>query len=530
MLCRRSLLPELQVVEALVEAGARDQLFVTAGLHDLAVFYDDNLVGFQNRAEPVGENEGGPIFHQAFHGVLDEAFAFGVERAGGFVEDEETRVFQDRAGDGDALPLAAAEFDATFADGAVVAVRELEDEVMGVGGFGGFNDRRHVGVGAMGEDVLPEVAGDAVAEALEDEAVEVLEDAFQNEVGEEDQHQGFLQLPIALRQGDIEHVFDDHRLRQAQGGDGKDQDDGQRDQALVALQVLQKTAEFFHCRRPLKSHRQAKEQKAPPGPKPSSRPAERPVDETGYEALRPAAEDPEETQGDLPAAVPAGTENHLRHVGRRLALERTHPRRAVVPDQVVEERGVGVAGKNRDDIDAGVVDFGTERVAEGAEGEFAGAVNRVARRGNDAEDAGDVDDLAGALLAHYREDGLDAAEGPEEIDFHDGPGVGGFGFFDGRTHAEAGVVDEDVDATKFFEGGLDEPGDVGVVGDIGDDREQVGVSGGELPERRFVAGRDDDTSTGTGEGERGFFADAAGGTGNDDDLFFHCRYGIKAVG
>lgn len=55
------------------------------------------------------------------------------------------------------------------------------------------------------------------------------------------------------------------------------------------------------------------------------------------------------------------------------------------------------------------------------------------------------------------------------------------------------------------------PGDVGVVGDIGDDREQVGVSGGELPERRFVAGRDDDTSTGTGEGERGFFADAAGG-------------------
>jgi len=57
------------------------------------------------------------------HGGLDELLAFGVEVAGGFVEDEDLRLGEDGAGDGEALLLAAG---------------ELDDELVGVGAAGVF--------------------------------------------------------------------------------------------------------------------------------------------------------------------------------------------------------------------------------------------------------------------------------------------------------------------------------------------------------------------------------------------------------
>src|SRR5438309_2095115 len=57
----------------------------------------------------------------------------GVEAAGGLVEQEDGRVAQDGAGDGDALPLAAGQLHAALADAGLVAVGERRDEVVGVG-------------------------------------------------------------------------------------------------------------------------------------------------------------------------------------------------------------------------------------------------------------------------------------------------------------------------------------------------------------------------------------------------------------
>ena len=47
---------------------------------------------------------------------LDAGFRLDVERAGGLVEDQDRRVLQDGAGDGDALALAARERGAALAD------------------------------------------------------------------------------------------------------------------------------------------------------------------------------------------------------------------------------------------------------------------------------------------------------------------------------------------------------------------------------------------------------------------------------
>jgi hypothetical protein len=63
-------------------------------------------------------------------GVLDLLLGEGVERRGRLVEDEDRRALQDRAGDGDALLLAARELQAALAHGGVVALRQRRDEAV----------------------------------------------------------------------------------------------------------------------------------------------------------------------------------------------------------------------------------------------------------------------------------------------------------------------------------------------------------------------------------------------------------------
>ena len=61
----------------------------------------------------------------------------GVDGAGGVVEDEDARVVEEGPGQGDPLALAAREREAPLADDGVVALREVLDELVGLGGPGG---------------------------------------------------------------------------------------------------------------------------------------------------------------------------------------------------------------------------------------------------------------------------------------------------------------------------------------------------------------------------------------------------------
>ena len=228
-----------------------------------------------------------------------------------------------------------------------------------------------------------------------------------------------------------------------------------------------------------------------------------------------------ERQRDFPAAVPAGAQDDLRHVRRRLAMEpRVAAFGAAVPDLVCEKRRLGVAGQNRDDINAIAPDFQPERVAEGADGKFAGGLHRMLRGGDNPENAADVDDLTLLLPAQDRQDRLGAAQERKKINFHHAPGIVHFQIGDRGAQADAGIIDEDVNAPKFAKRGFDNPGRGGGLGDVGGEGEQpeLRVIAGDLPEQ-FAATRDqDDARASPAEGERGFFADATGGTGHDDDL------------
>jgi L-ascorbate metabolism protein UlaG (beta-lactamase superfamily) len=97
--------------QAGIKPVAFGEVFMASAFHDASAFQDEDLVGVPYGGEPVGDDEAGPVFHEAVEGLLDQPFGGVVHAGGGLVEDEDGRVFEQGAGDGEALFFADAEFD-----------------------------------------------------------------------------------------------------------------------------------------------------------------------------------------------------------------------------------------------------------------------------------------------------------------------------------------------------------------------------------------------------------------------------------
>ena len=130
-----------------VEGGGGQQLGVGAVGHDLLLVEEHHPVGQRDGGQAVGDDEGGPALHEDAQAGVDLLLDLDVDGAGGVVEDQDRRVDQQGAGDGDALALAARERVAALADHGVVAVVEGGDEPVGAGGPGGGLDLVDGGVG-----------------------------------------------------------------------------------------------------------------------------------------------------------------------------------------------------------------------------------------------------------------------------------------------------------------------------------------------------------------------------------------------
>ena len=74
---------------------------------DAAIFHDDDPVGAPDGREPVGDDERGAPLGSRRDGFLDEAFTLAVEGGGRLIKQEDGRAADTRAGEGDALALAA---------------------------------------------------------------------------------------------------------------------------------------------------------------------------------------------------------------------------------------------------------------------------------------------------------------------------------------------------------------------------------------------------------------------------------------
>src|SRR5262245_30365111 len=132
-----------------------------AAFDDAAFVEEEDEIGAADGGKAVSDDEGGAAGEEIGHGSLNKLLAFGVEVAGGFVEDEDLRVGEDGAGDGEALLLAAGELDAAFADERVVLLGKADDEFVGVGAAGSIFD---FGVGGVVAAVGDVVADGAVEE------------------------------------------------------------------------------------------------------------------------------------------------------------------------------------------------------------------------------------------------------------------------------------------------------------------------------------------------------------------------------
>jgi DNA-binding CsgD family transcriptional regulator/PAS domain-containing protein len=91
-----------------VGAAARDQLGVRAALGDATVGEDDDLVGAPRERQAMGDEQERAVAEALAHPLEGRLLGLGVERCGGFVEQQEGGVVDERAGEGDPLPLAGA--------------------------------------------------------------------------------------------------------------------------------------------------------------------------------------------------------------------------------------------------------------------------------------------------------------------------------------------------------------------------------------------------------------------------------------
>ena len=85
----------------------------------------------------MGDHDGGAAFAQIAESLLNGALGFGVKRGGRLIQQKDRRVFQECAGDGDALALTARELRAVLANLRLIGVVKGCYEIVRIGGLGG---------------------------------------------------------------------------------------------------------------------------------------------------------------------------------------------------------------------------------------------------------------------------------------------------------------------------------------------------------------------------------------------------------
>src|SRR5215470_19327715 len=139
----RRLLLKLQAVERGIASALAQQLLVPAGFDDRSGFDHEDAIGMHDGWQPMGDDDRRAILAELGDGFLHVTLGLRIECGGGLVEQNERSSLDQRAGNRDALALAAGELQAVLAHGGIVAGWKRRDEVVCVGGFGGC-DNLHI--------------------------------------------------------------------------------------------------------------------------------------------------------------------------------------------------------------------------------------------------------------------------------------------------------------------------------------------------------------------------------------------------
>jgi hypothetical protein len=109
------------------------ELGVGAVGEDAALVEDVDDVGLDDGAEAVGDDDGGAVGTKFRQRGLKEMLGFHIDSGGGFIEEQDGSVFEEGAGEGETLALAAAQEDAALADFGIESFGNAANEVFGAG-------------------------------------------------------------------------------------------------------------------------------------------------------------------------------------------------------------------------------------------------------------------------------------------------------------------------------------------------------------------------------------------------------------
>ena len=120
---------------------------------------DENTAGRADGGQAVGDDEGGAALCQLVKGGLDAGLGDRVQGGGGLVQNKDGRIFQENAGNGHPLLLAAGEHGAPLAHLGLEAVGHVQDVVVDLRPLGGLHDLGLGGVRPAVADVVVDGAG-----------------------------------------------------------------------------------------------------------------------------------------------------------------------------------------------------------------------------------------------------------------------------------------------------------------------------------------------------------------------------------
>ena len=97
----------MQFGQARVKSAAPPKFSVGSDIDHPPPINDYDPVRLLHRGQPVSDHQGGPLLHQPVECLLNGEFTLSIQCASGLVEQENSRIAQQSAGNGNTLPLAA---------------------------------------------------------------------------------------------------------------------------------------------------------------------------------------------------------------------------------------------------------------------------------------------------------------------------------------------------------------------------------------------------------------------------------------
>jgi hypothetical protein len=123
------------------------QLVEAAAFHDATLLEDEDAAGIADGGQPMRDDEGGTPLHHLVERRVHLHLGHGIERACGFVKNEDRRIFQKRARDREPLTLSARQIPAALSDYGIKAAFVTLNEIERLRSLAGFENVLVGGVG-----------------------------------------------------------------------------------------------------------------------------------------------------------------------------------------------------------------------------------------------------------------------------------------------------------------------------------------------------------------------------------------------